>query len=256
MDQMTELSGTRRSALIGRLFAEFVVIVAGVLVALGANAAWEVRSERQREDAYYRALVRDLEADTAEYAIALRMTRRSLETATYVRSVILGDPLPATRSLSQSLYFASWVNYPDWASGTIEELYSAGTIRLIRDSAIKEALHSYRALVAEWRPRLQGPEYGAFQVYRRSTVGLIPLEVAVAYEATTFDDETVEGVEVDEEALARKIRGDVSLLRDTELMILQWASLIFSYDEQLGEAVALMDLIRRTIDSGPRQVRP
>lgn len=238
--------------MIGRLFAEFVVIVAGVLVALAANAAWEVRSERRQEEAYYRALARDLEADTAEYAIALRMTGRSLETATYVRSVILGDPLPTTRSLSQSLFYASWVNYPDWSSGTIEELYSAGTIRLIRDSAIKEALHSYRALVAEWRPRMQGSEYGAFQAYRRSTVGLIPLEVAVAYQATSLENELVENVQVDEDALARKIRGDVGLLPDTELMILQWEDLIWFYKEQLGEAVALLDLIRRRVDSGPR----
>ncbi len=62
---MTEPAGATRSTLIGRLFAEFVVIVAGVLVALAANAAWEVRSERQQEEAYYRALVRDLQADTA-----------------------------------------------------------------------------------------------------------------------------------------------------------------------------------------------
>ena len=249
---MTELSGATRSTLIGRLFAEFVVIVAGVLVALAANAAWEVRSERQQEEAYYRALAGDLEADTAEYALALRMTGRSLETARYVRSVILGDPLPATRSLSQSLFYASWVNYPDWSSGTIDEIYSAGTIRLIRDSAIKEALHSYRALVSEWKPRMQGPEYGAFQAYRWSTVGLIPLEVAVAYQATSLENELVEGVEVDEEALARRIHGDVGLLRDTELMILQWEDLIWFYDEQLGEAVALLDLIRKRVDSGNR----
>ena len=248
---MTNFLGAARSPLTGRLFAEFVVIVAGVLVALAANAAWEVRSERQQEESYYRALVRDLEADTAEYSIALRMTGRSLETATYVRSVILGDPLPSTRTLSQSLYYASWVNYPDWASGTIEELYSAGTIRLIRENAIKEALHSYRALVAEWRPRMQGSEYGAFQAYRRSTVGLIPLEAAVAYEVTGLEDELAEGVQVDEEALAREIRGDVGLLRDTELMILQWASLINFYNEQVGEAVELLNLIKKRVGSEP-----
>jgi len=235
-----------------RLFAEFVVIVAGVLVALAANAAWEVRSERQQEEEYYRALARDVEADTAEYDIALRMTRRSLETATYVRSVILDDPVPSTRSLSQSLTYASWVNYPDWSSGTIDELYGAGTIRLIRDSAIKEALHSYRALVAEWRPRIQGSEYDAFQTYRRSIAGLVPLELAIAYEGTTLDNEVVDGFDVDEEALAMKIRGDGGLLVDTEIMIFQWASLIMLYDEQLDEAVALLDMLNRRIDGRAR----
>jgi hypothetical protein len=246
---MTELSGAGRSTLSGRLFAEFLIIVAGVLVALAANAAWEMRSERQQEEAYYRALARDLEADTAEYGIALRMTSRSLETATYVHSVILGDPLPAARPLSQCLFYASWVNYPDWSSGTIEELYGAGTIRLIRDSAIKDALHSFRASIAEWRPRLQSPEYGAFQAYRRSTAGLIPLDAALAYQGTSLDTEEVEGVQVDEEELARRLYGDVGIRRDTELMILQWADLIYFYNEQLEEAVALLNLIRRRVDS-------
>jgi hypothetical protein len=252
MNQRAETGGAPRGAVTGRLFAEFVVIVAGVLVALAANEAWAVRSERQQEEAYYRDLARDVEADTAEYAIALRMTRRSLEAATHVRSIILRDPLPAPRPLSQSLYYASWVNYPDWSSGTIEELYSAGTIRLIRDRGIKEALHSYRALVAEWRPRMQGSEYGAFQAYRRSTVGLIPLEAAVAYEATTLGNELADGVQVDEDALAVKIRGDVALLRDTELMMLQWGSLIILYDEQVAEAEELLGLLRERVGSGPR----
>lgn len=245
---MTESSAGKHASLSGRLFAEFVVIVAGVLVALAADAAWDVRTERRQEEGYYRALARDLESDTTEYAIALRMTGRSLETARYVRSVILGDTVSAARPLSQSLYYASWVNYPDWSSGTMEELYSAGTIRLIRDRPIKEALHSYRALVSEWRPRMQGPEYGAFQEYRTLSTGrLIPLEAAIAYEQTSLDDEAVEGVHVDESALAQKIRGDSRLLESTELMILQWESLVICYEEQLREAVKVLALLEHRI---------
>lgn len=247
---MTRLSGGRRSSVVWRLLGEFIVIVAGVLVALAAQAAWDVRRERQQEDDYSHALARDLQSDTAEYAIALRMTRRSIETANVVRSVILGDTVHATRPLSKSLYYASWVNYPDWSSGTMEELYSAGTIRLIRDQRIKEALHSYRALVSEWRPRMQGPEYDAFQEYRRLTVGLIPLEAAIAYEHTGLYDESVEGVQVDETALARRLRGDTGLLEATEQMILQWESLVIFYEEQVREAVRVLNLIERRIGGG------
>ena len=98
---------------------------------------------------------------------------------------------------------------------------------------------------------MQGPEYGAFQEYRRSTVGLIPLEAAVAYEVTSLENELAEGVQVDEEALAKKIIGDVGLLRSTELMIIQWASLINFYNEQLREAVELLDLLNERIGDGP-----
>jgi hypothetical protein len=244
---MTEPSGGRCTPLAARLFAEFVVIVAGVLVALAADAGWDVRAERQQEETYYLALVHDLASDTAEYAIALRMTGRSLETAKHVRSVILGDATSATRPLSQSLHYASWVNYPDWSSGTMEELYGAGTIRLIRDRRIKEALHSYRALVSEWRPRMQGPEYDEFQECRRLSTGRTPLEAAIAYERTSLDDEAVDDVHVDELQVADRIRGDSELLRSTELMILQWESLVVFYEEQLEEAVRVLSLLESRI---------
>lgn len=253
---MMEHSAGKRASLAGRLLAEFVVIVSGVLVALAADAAWDVRAERQQEERYYVALMRDLRSDTAEYAIALRMTGRSIETAKYVRSVILRDPISAARPLSQSLYYASWVNYPDWSSGTMEELYSAGTIRLIRDEPIKQALHSYRALVSEWRPRMQGPEYSEFQEYRRLSTRLIPLEAAIVYERTSLDDEAVEGVQVDEKDLAARIRGDSELLGSTELMILQWESLVILYEEQVQEAVRVLNLIERRIGRSGIARRP
>jgi hypothetical protein len=244
---MTDFSAGKRPALALRLLAEFFVIVAGVLVALAADAAWDVRAERRQEEGYYLALLNDLEADTAEYAVALRMTGRSIETARHVRSVILGDTAWTARPLSQSLHYASWVNYPDWSSGTMEELHSAGTIRLIRDVPIKEALHSYRSLVSEWRPRMQGPEYSAFQEYRRLSAGLIPLDAAVAYERTRLDDETTENVQVDEGGLAAKIRGDSALLRSTELMILQWESLLVFYGEQRLEATKVLELLAHRV---------
>lgn len=230
-----------------KLGAEFVVIVMGVLVALGVDATWEVRSERRQETDYYRSLAQDVRADTAEYGIALWMTRRSLETAQEVRAAILGKPRVSDRPLSQSVYYASWVNYPDWASGTIEELYGAGTIRLIRDERIKTALHAYRALVAEWRPRIQGPEYSAFQAYRAATTGLMPLEAAIAYEGG--EEPTVE---IDEAGLANSLRGDRALLQKTEQMIIEWASLIVFYNEQVAEARKLLALLEARLADGSR----
>ena len=40
-----------------RMSAEFVVIVAGVLVALAVDAGWGTRQDREREVAYLRLLV-------------------------------------------------------------------------------------------------------------------------------------------------------------------------------------------------------
>lgn len=226
-----------------RLAGEFIVIVLGVLVALSVDAGLEVRAERARERAYYQSLARDLADDTAEYAIAIRMSARSIEAGHQVRSVILGDPYAGTRPLSQSVAYASWVNYPDWSSGTLDELYSVGTIRLIRKQEIKDAIHAYRSGVNEWRPRMQGAEYSAFLDYRRAAAGLIPLEALMAYEMTSLDDERVVGVEVDEALLSERLRGNQALLGDLETMIFQWVSLTVLYEEQRALALHLLNVL-------------
>lgn len=229
-----------------RLLGEFVVIVVGVLVALAANAAWEVRVEHRQEEDYYRSLAHDLVADTAEYGLSLRMTARSMEAARHVRSAIRGDATASTRSLARSVAFASWVNFPDWSSGTVDELFSAGTIRLIRDPGIKNALHEYRASIAEWRPRMQGPEYDAYLDYRRQTAGWIPLEASIAFMVSRLDNEGADD-RIDEAALARRLRGNEALLNTTELMIVQWSSLSDLFEEQRDTAIALLRLLEQRV---------
>jgi len=54
-------------------------------------------------------------------------------------------------------------------------------------------------------------------------------------------------VHVDERALAERIRDDSALLRSTELMILQWEDLEVFYEEQVDEAVRVLNLIERRL---------
>jgi hypothetical protein len=227
-----------------RLVGEFIVIVLGVLVALSVDAGLEVRAEGRREQAYYQSLARDIDDDTAEYATAIRMTARSIEAGRHVMAAISGDPYPAKRPLSQSVSYASWVNYPDWSSGTLDELFSVGAIRLIRNQEIKDAIHDYRSDVNEWRPRMQGPEYGAFLDYRRVIAGLIPLEAQTAYVRTSLADERVVGVEVDETLLAERLRGNQPLLRELKIMMVQWADLTVLYQQQREFALRLLNLLQ------------
>jgi hypothetical protein len=209
-----------------------MVIVVGVLVALAVDAAWELRTEWQQEQAYYAALARDLASDTAEYQVALRMAARSIESSHAVRSAILGRPPSVTRPLSQSLNYASWVNHPSWSFGTLDELYGGGSVRLIRDAGVKSRLHEYRSSVDEWRPRLGPPEVATYLAFRQYADGFLPLDARIAYVGTRLEDEQVAALDVDEEALARRVRGDEVLLDLTDRMIIEWTHLVGIYEEQ------------------------
>lgn len=218
---------------LARLAGEFLIIVTGVLVALGVDGWREGRAERAREIAYYHALAEDLERDLEEYDFALQMTARSIGAANHVGGVIRGEIVPdPERSLRESLEYASWVNYPAWSSGTMDELIASGAIRLIRDAEIKRAMFAYYDLVEEWKPRLLGPEYGTFVEYRRLT--------------RPYDTDV--DPEIDDAAVARAIRGDQELLGVVAAMIDEWDVLTALLEDQREAAAELQTRVERELE--------
>lgn len=234
-----------RGSYAARLVGEFVVIVVGVLAALAVDEWREVRVERARETAYYRALAVDLERDLAEYDIALAMTARSIAAANQVLSVVRGEePNEVVGPLGQAVRWASWVNYPDWSMGTIEELISSGSVRLIRDRDIKSAMLRYREDVNEWRPRLQGPEFRTFLEYRRATRGYLPRGIG--------PEEDVGLPPVARMALARRLEGDEDLRLMIRGMLGEWKTLTAVLEGQRDRALELKALVdARVAVSGP-----
>lgn len=219
-------SGGRRTALpmLARLAGEFLVIVLGVLVALAVDEWRETRAERAREAAYYRALAEDLDRDLEEYEFSLDFLDRSVDAAEHVLAAIRGEePADPVRPLAHSVTYASWVNYPAWTSGTVDELVNSGSIRLILDEDIKRAMLSYRDLVDEWKPRLHGPEHGTFLEYRRYKREYLPYEIAVAPDPADSPEGGVDPA-VDAE-LARRLRGDEALRGLVQQMTGEWMTL-------------------------------
>jgi len=75
----------------------------------------------------------------------------------------------------------------------------------------------------------------------------MPLQAAIAYEVG--EEPTVE---IDEASLANSLRGDGALLQETEQMIIEWASLIVFYNEQVAEARKLLALLKARLADGSR----
>jgi hypothetical protein len=73
---------------------------------------------------------------------------------------------------------------------------------------------------------------------------LIPFEALAAFEMTTLGDERVAGLEVDEALLAERLRGDGVLLRELEIVMLQWVGLTILYEEQRELALRLLNLLQ------------
>jgi len=123
--------------------SEFLVIVAGVLVALAVNAWWQGRQDRQVEIAYLQQLQLDLDASnqtlTEMHAMVKGMTeatatvlhefwRRDQRTDAELRKLMI-QPLGSRRVLP--------------VLGTARSLIASGDLRLIRYASLRSAIPRY-----------------------------------------------------------------------------------------------------------------
>jgi len=128
---------------------ELVIIVLGVLIALGVDSIWEQMRERSAEAAYLEALFVDALSDSLEYETVVGVLERA-ESATESMLAILGggevpgDPL----LLSQQVFCASFLPLPVINRTTLDDLLSTGNLNLLRDRELRSALLEYYGRIA------------------------------------------------------------------------------------------------------------
>jgi len=127
---------------------ELVIVVAGVLIALGADQWVRGRADLTLERRYLNDLVVDLRSDTAQLsaAIALAESRAALGHA--VLRAAAGDTVLTAAQLVVSLERQFYFAYPAYSRTTITDLMSTGNLRLIRDRTVKRQLSEYYQTIA------------------------------------------------------------------------------------------------------------
>ena len=128
----------------GRLVAEFVVIVVGVLIALWVDQLREARVNAGLEVEYLESLVADLDADLAQFDATEAWMRRSETAAATVLALYGGSPPTGdVADLVAAVETAGWQMFPSITRNTIDDLRSTGNLRLIRDAALRRAIAEY-----------------------------------------------------------------------------------------------------------------
>jgi hypothetical protein len=128
-----------------RLVAEFLVIVTGVLVALGVDQWRDDREDDALEVAYAGRLLSDLRVDTAQYGGMLR-DRWSVK-----GDVLLGlfqGRLPEAEDAEEmvaALDVSGWVGIIAAQTAAFREMESSGRLGLLWNPHTREALASYYA---------------------------------------------------------------------------------------------------------------
>ena len=136
------------------LAVEFVVVVLGILGALGVDSWWEGVQERKVENRYLLRLSGDLRLSRDSLIAEIAAHRQSADSTRLVLNELRSGPNPGGAELLRTAiglatYLTVWFPFHT----TYEELVSTGNLALITNDTLREALGSYDRLVkdnADW----------------------------------------------------------------------------------------------------------
>jgi hypothetical protein len=138
----SRLAGSFRAS---RALGEFLLIVAGVTVALGAESLWAARLDRLREAEYMEQLRSDLAENQRRLDVAI-LDEETIGAAalTALQAVMSGEPIPVDSAQAwvverRGLFYSD----PRLLTGTFSGLVESGDLRLVRDPTIRKAIIAY-----------------------------------------------------------------------------------------------------------------
>ena len=125
----------------GRFLFEFVVVVAGVLVALALNAWLQERQDARSEATYLALLSRDLDRTIADLEVFVAFEERQLDDGVFAQRAIARVPIEGdTERVSEALAHLLTRQTMMLRNSTYLDLVSTGHLSLIRDAALRDAI--------------------------------------------------------------------------------------------------------------------
>jgi hypothetical protein len=150
-----------------RLVAELAVIVAGVLMALAADAWWETRREREEAREYSERLLVDFQETRRRLRGAIAGETATLDSVSSVVARAHDGVFPSPDSLVLPMQF----NQFEPLTGTLTALVESGDLRLIRDDSLRFELVAFLSLLEISEQFLSHTETMIFGNIERLTLG-------------------------------------------------------------------------------------
>jgi len=128
---------------LGRLFAELVVVVGGILLALAIDQALAARADRRLEALYLMALADDFRSTIDWTTVSGPQINAAREqNAQVIQAVLRADEGPVFDSVAVAYSLVRIAAVPQMRvyEATMNELLATGNIRVIRDSELRNRL--------------------------------------------------------------------------------------------------------------------
>ena len=140
----------RHDSLPGRFLFEFVVVVAGVLVALALNAWFQERLDAKTEAGYLALLSRDLERTISDLTTFTAFEALQIDDAALAqRSIARLPPAGDTAKLSEAMARLVTRQTLVLKNSTYLDLVNTGRLSLIRDAALRDAIVDFYQVTSQ-----------------------------------------------------------------------------------------------------------
>lgn len=150
-----------------KLFAEFGVIVAGVLIALAVDSWYDRQQEHKRAKEYIQQLLIDFQETQRRLQGTISGDTETLERVNGVLNRAFQGPFPAADSLN----LPTGYNFFEPLTGTLKALIESGDLRLIRNDSIRFALIGFSTLIDATETILRHSETLVWNSTERITLG-------------------------------------------------------------------------------------
>jgi hypothetical protein len=137
-----------------RLIAELAVIVAGVLIALGADSWGEERQERIRAEEYLQQLLVDFQSTARQIESAIEGDTKTFESASGVIDRAYRGRFPPADSLELPTGYHQFRPL----TGTLAAIVQSGDLRLLESDTLRFELIAYSATLDEIQTMLRHTE--------------------------------------------------------------------------------------------------
>ncbi len=174
------LADSFRRADFGTLLLELIVVVVGILLALGVDTWWDSRAEEDLKREYLRSLHDSLQQDLAfmddrilpEIELRIETSEHLKQVTPDTVPVTLEDQRDFVMDINRAGYFA--VFRPQ--RSVIDDLVATGNLRLIDDAALRRSLLDYYERADNWAPYDEFARDLIWRKFRNEGTGFIPLE--------------------------------------------------------------------------------
>ena len=127
------------------LFAELLIVIVGIFIAIQVENWREHQQELRQEQAYILRLGGDIERDVEAINFSISLAEHRLQLADLLIAAAADPTLARQRpaAFMTAVHQSSYTHTPSLNSATFEELRSTGGLGLLRDDELKSALFEY-----------------------------------------------------------------------------------------------------------------